>query len=210
MNVLEGIGMGLLLSLIIGPVFFALIQNSITKGFKYAVAMATGVILSDAVYVFISYFGVSALARSPNIEIWLGYLGGAFLIGFGIVSFFKKGMKRPNSGGLATDQPRKRIGFLKGFSLNGINPFVLLFWASIAGLVQLRDDYTTLDIWGYYLGILITVFSIDVAKAYGAHKIKRFITARLMMYLNRGVAIVLIGFGIRLIKFAMESQGYFE
>jgi len=209
MNVLEGIGMGLLLSLIIGPVFFALIQNSITKGFKYAVAMAAGVILSDAIYVFISYFGVSALSRFPNIEIWLGYLGGAFLIGFGIVSFFKKGMVRPNSGGLAFSPPRKRIGFLKGFSLNGINPFVLLFWASIAGLVQLRDDFTSLDIWGYYLGILVTVFSIDVAKAYGAQKIKRFITARLMMYLNRGVAIVLIGFGIRLLKFALESQGYF-
>lgn len=205
MNVLEGIGMGLLLSLIIGPVFFALIQNSILKGFKYAVAMAAGVIFSDALYVVISYFGVSALARSPNIEIWLGYLGGAFLIGFGIVSFFKKGMERPNSGGIAINEPKKRFGFLKGFSLNGINPFVLLFWGSIAGLVQLRDDFTTLDIWGYYLGILITVFCIDVAKAYGAQKIKRFITARLMMYLNRGVAIVLIGFGIRLLKFAMES-----
>lgn len=197
--------MGLLLSLIIGPVFFALIQNSITKGFKYAVAMASGVILSDALYVVISYFGVSLLARSPNIEIWLGYFGGAFLIGFGIMSFFKKGMNRPNSGGIVFNQPRKRIGFLKGFSLNGINPFVLLFWASIAGLVKLREDFTTLDIWGYYLGILITVFTIDVIKAYGAQKIKRFITARLMMYLNRGVAIILIGFGIRLLKFAMES-----
>ena len=206
MNTLEGIVMGLLLSLIIGPVFFALIQNSITNGFKYAVAMAGGVISSDAVYVVLSYSGVSALAGYPNIEIWLGYFGGAFLIGFGVISFFKKGMERPNTGGLAFNQPRKRIGFLKGFSLNGINPFVLLFWASIAGLVQLKDEYTTLDIWGYYLGILVTVFFIDVAKAYGAHKIKRFITPKLMMYLNRGVAIVLIGFGIRLLKFAFDSQ----
>lgn len=205
MNILEGIGMGLLLSLIVGPVFFALIQNSISNGFKYAVAMALGILVSDSIYVVLSYSGVSAIARSSQMETWLGYAGGAFMIGFGIVSFIKKGLKRPNTAGVTLAKAKKRIGFLKGFSLNGINPFVLLFWASIAGLVQLKDDYTTADVWGYYLGILITVFIVDVAKAYGANKIKRYITAKLMMYLNRGVALILVAFGIRLIIFAINN-----
>lgn len=209
MNIVEGIGMGLLLSLIVGPVFFALIQNSVTNGFKYAVAMALGILVSDAIYVCLSYSGVSALSNLPHIETWLGYAGGIFMIGFGVVSFVKKGLTRPNTAGITLNKAKKRIGFLKGFSLNGINPFVLLFWASIAGLVQIKDEYTVADVWGYYMGILMTVFLIDVAKAYGANKIKRYITAKLMMYLNRGVAIVLVIFGIRLILFAMNNQAFF-
>ena len=206
MNILEGIVMGLLLSLIIGPVFFALVQSSIVNGFKYAVAMASGILVSDSIYVVVTYSGVSALSNSPNAVTWLGYFGGLFLIGFGIATFIKKGVKRSNTRGLPLGKPKLSIGFAKGFSLNGINPFVLLFWASIAGLVQLKENYSTPDVYGYYLGILLTSFVVDILKAYGAHKIKRYITERLMMYLNRGVAVLLIAFGVRLIKYAFDSQ----
>jgi threonine/homoserine/homoserine lactone efflux protein len=202
----EGIFMGLVLSLIIGPVFFALIQHSLTYGFRHALFMALGILLSDSIYVLVSHFGVSSLSQNPLVETILGYAGGVILIGFGVLTFIKKGVNRPNSGGFGSAKTKKRSGFLKGFSMNGINPFVLLFWISVAGLVSLKDHYSREDVWMFYLGILGTVFSIDLLKAYIAKSLSQFVTAKLMLNLNRMVAVVLVIFGTRLIYFAFQNQ----
>ena len=42
--ILSGIGMGIVLSFLTGPVFFALIKTSIEKGFYAGVALAAGVV----------------------------------------------------------------------------------------------------------------------------------------------------------------------
>lgn len=207
---IEGISMGLLLSVMIGPVFFTLIQNSIENGFRHTVVLALGILSSDLIYVVITFFGVSLLAQNPLFEVILGYVGGAVLIGFGISAYFKKNTGRISSGGLTIPKAKKTTGFLKGFGINGINPFVMLFWISIAGLVNLKNDFKKADIVLYYFGILFTVFSIDLLKAYIAKQLKSFVTPRLMKKLNIAVAIVLVIFGLRLIKFAWERQMFLD
>lgn len=204
---LEGIGMGLVLSAMIGPVFFALITNSVENGFRHTVVLALGILFSDLIYVLITYFGVSVFARNPNFEIVLGYAGGLILMAFGISSFFKPSSERPNSGGLPLPKTGKTKGFFKGFGINGVNPFVFLFWISIAGLVSLKDHFDRVDVSVYYIGILLTVFSIDLLKAYVAKQLRSFITPKFMKLLNRGVGVLLVLFGLRLIYFAVERQG---
>lgn len=205
-SLVEGIGMGLVLCLIIGPVFFALIQNSIEYGFRHSVVMALGILVSDSIYVVISHFGVSYLTHNPSFKAGLGYVGGAIMIGFGLASFFKKTFNRPNSGGvLAKDPPRRMKGFLKGLSLNGVNPFVLLFWISIAGMVQLKKRYSEGDRLLFYGGMLLTVFSTDLLKAYIAKRLSKFITPIFMLYMNRAVGVILVVFGIRLLWYAVSK-----
>lgn len=205
MLLLEGIATGMILSLIIGPVFFALIQHSMTYGFRQAMVMALGILVSDAIYVVISNIGFHWLSSSPIFKTSLGLGGGIILIGFGLVSFRKKSIQRPNSGGILVKSFSKSKGFLKGLSLNGINPFVLLFWISVAGLVNVRRDLTDYDKWLFYGGVLVTVFFIDVLKAYVAKHLSRFITPQLMQKLNRLVGMVLIVFGFRLVYFALQT-----
>jgi threonine/homoserine/homoserine lactone efflux protein len=203
---LEGISMGLLLSAMIGPVFLTLIQNSIQSGFRNTAVLAFGILASDLIYVLITYFSVSIFAQNPYFEVILGYLGAAVLIGFGIVTFFKKGISRPNSAGFQILKPKKRTAFMKGFSINGINPFVLLFWISIAGVVNLKDSFSSSDVFLYYFGILFMVFGIDLLKAFVAKQLKPFVTPKFMVNMNRVVAIILVFFGAKLITFAYEKQ----
>ncbi|MFC4873756.1 LysE family translocator [Negadavirga shengliensis] len=203
---LEGIGMGLVLSLIIGPVFFALIQNSLENGFRHSIFMAMGILLSDSLYVLISYFGVAFLAENPYFKVLLGYFGGLILIGFGVFSFVKKGMNRPSTGGIVPKKVRRRKGFFKGLGLNGINPFVLLFWISVAGLVNLKESYDSWDKTAYYLAVLLTVFVMDLFKAYVAQTLSKYITHSLMLKLNRIVAVLLMVFGVRLIGYAVNQH----
>lgn len=205
-TLLEGISMGLLLSAMIGPVFFSLIQNSIQSGFRNTAFLAFGILVSDLVYVLISYFSISVFAQNPFFEVVLGYLGAAVLIGFGIVTFFKKGISNPNLLGTQILKPKKRTAFIKGFSINGINPFVLLFWISIAGVVNLKDSISSVDVFLYYFGILSVVFGIDLLKAFVAKQLKPFVTPIFMVKMNRVVAVILVLFGMRLIAFAYEKQ----
>ncbi len=86
----EGFSVGLLLSALIGPVFFALIQASLTNGFRYAAALATGILVSDLIYVLVTFFGIKFIAGFESFEVVLGLGGGLILIGFGINSIFKK------------------------------------------------------------------------------------------------------------------------
>ncbi|GGF17690.1 LysE family translocator [Echinicola rosea] len=204
---IEGIGMGLVLSLIIGPVFFALIQNSIEHGFRHSMVMALGILVSDSLYVLISHFGVSYLTHNPSFKAGLGYVGGVIMIGFGLASFFKNTIQRPSSSSLLRKEaPRRRKGFLKGLSLNGVNPFVLLFWISIAGMVHLKKGYSEVDVVLFYGGMLLTVFSTDLLKAYIAKRLRKFITPTFMLYMNRAVGVVLVVFGLRLLWYAVSKS----
>ncbi|GMQ27502.1 LysE family translocator [Algoriphagus confluentis] len=202
---LEGVSMGLLLSVIVGPVFFTLITNSLQHGFRYAMVLALGILCSDAMYVLLTYFGVAFLANTVLFEKILGYGGGLILVGFGISSLVKKQVNRPNTGGINLPVPKKRNAFAKGFSINGVNPFVLLFWISIASLVSLKQGWTGSQISLYYLGILGTVFLIDLIKAFIAKQLSRFVTPRLIALLNKGVGLVMVFFGCRMLWTAYFS-----
>jgi threonine/homoserine/homoserine lactone efflux protein len=196
---LEGLSMGLLLSAIVGPVFFTLIQNSMEHGFSYAAMLAFGILISDSIYVILTFFGIKLLADTTYFEMVLGYVGGTILVGFGISSLLRKQMARPNTGGFEVGVQRKRTAFAKGFGVNGVNPFVLLFWISIASLVSLKTEWGRGQILNYYFGILMTVFVIDLLKAFTAKQLSHLMTPRLMWLLKKSVGLVMIFFGLRMI-----------
>lgn len=196
---LGGISMGLVLSAMIGPVFFSLVQGSLQHGFRYSAALALGVLVSDSLYVLVTYFGLQLFSEIDYFEIILGYLGGLILMGFGIQSLLKKSVDRISTGGIELLRARKRSAFAKGFGINGINPFVLLFWISIVGTVELKENFQSREITLYYVGILLTVFAIDLLKALVAKQMAPWVTPRVMWILNKLVGLIIIGFGLRMI-----------
>ena len=52
---LKGLVTGFILSIMIGPVFFVLLETSIRRGVKAALWMDFGVLISDLVYILIAY-----------------------------------------------------------------------------------------------------------------------------------------------------------
>ena len=204
--ILNGLLFGLLLCVLIGPVFFALIQNSIEKGFWSGFFMAIGVALSDTFYIVITYFGISQLVESENFKMWLGGVGGVIMLGFGLFYLFKsvpKTVVMKNTNG-------NRDGFkqiLKGFFLNGVNPFVLFFWIGIMSKVSIDFEYTSNQALGFFVALVGTVFIVDVLKSYFATKLREIVTARFMRIMNRVVGVALILFALRLLNFLLEGFG---
>lgn len=207
MAVLEALGNGvlhgLLLALLIGPVFFALIQTSIEKGFSSGACMALGIAISDAMYVIIASLGVAALASNPGFQMWLGWMGGCIMLIFGFVNLCKRVQQETE--GVAGKSNKLFRQFVKGFLLNGVNPFVLLFWIGIASMVTLQYQYPLQQKVLFFAAILLTVLLLDFAKAYAAHKLKRMLSPRFMTWMNRIVGLVLIMFSFKLFYFGWEA-----
>ena len=56
------ISLGIILAFTIGPVFFILIETSITKGARSALAFDLGAILGDVFFIALAYWGTSKLS----------------------------------------------------------------------------------------------------------------------------------------------------
>ncbi|MCR9171305.1 MAG: LysE family translocator [bacterium] len=200
---LKGVATGLLLSIMVGPVFFVLLETSIRKGVKAALAVDLGVLISDIVYIviaFVFFTQVAELAEGNDNSI-LRLVGGSLFLVYGVYTFFKKVKKSestkefevvPNAAGYI-------ILALKGFLLNMMNPLVVFYWFSVMTLGAGDGDEHGSSMILYLTYILVTFFSIDFLKIIGAKRLRSLVTPRLLMGLNRMVGIVFVGFGLVLV-----------
>ncbi len=203
----HGMLLGLIFLVSFGPVFFALIETSINRGFWPAVNIAIGTILSDAAYVIICFLGVTTFLESDEIRFWIGITGGLVLIFIGAFTFFKKPkiehvqLITPNSFGNVTYA-------IKGFLINSLNPFVFIFWLSTMGIVSVEYQNSATDRLVFFSGTLFCIFSSDILKAFVANKIKLLLNQRLMTLFNRIAGIVMLYFGFELMWNVWNGKGF--
>lgn len=198
----DGVLSGIVLCFLIGPVFFALLQTSIERGFWSGFWVAIGISCSDALYIFVSYFGLIQFMQAESFRKYLAYGGGLVLLGFGIYYLFVKSRK------LVTFDPKNiqernwlRLA-LKGFFINGLSPMVLFFWIATVGVATTRLGYTSTDEAFMFFGSIVgTVFLTDLIKAKLADKLRALITPQFIRVMNIVLGIVLIVFAGRLIFF---------
>jgi threonine/homoserine/homoserine lactone efflux protein len=213
--VFQAIGIGFLLSIMIGPVFFVLLEISITKGFKSALIFDLGVLLSDLFYIVISLFFAYQLKGLGDVRnnLALSILGGSLFIAFGVYNlFFKKVRLAPiDLNHELIDVPEQQVKpkrkkdntmlVLKGFTLNLLNPGVVIYWLAIIakGFDLVAKYESDIHISIYLAIILITFFGIDCLKAYVANKLKPLVTVNLLKALNLLIGVIFSGTGVFLI-----------
>jgi len=197
--ILSGFALGLVLAMLIGPVFFLLLDTSIKRGFNVAVWLAVGVMLSDAFYIIITYFSSSAISFLKMYSSEIGVGGGVLLIVFGVLNFLKKPHISATALDLPDDSNSRMVDLVKGFTMNLLNPFVLLFWLGVAGGLSAREVWTVSQTSLFYSSVLITVLATDLLKAWLAVRLKRILRPGLLLWLNKISGAGLILFGLRTI-----------
>lgn len=191
----QGITWGLILALMVGPVFFGLIQTSIEDGLKSAVIYALGVAVSDCFFVLLAVLGVSPLIENAGWKSAILIGGGIVMIVFGILYLRKSATDVSYIHEAKKITAKKRKYFLKGFLLNALNPAVLFFWIGPVGFVITR--YSNIP-WGatvFLATALSTVFITDILKAWSARRILRWMSPRHINQMNKvlGVAFLIAG-----------------
>ncbi len=198
--IVQGIGFGLVLAVLLGPVFFALIQTSITKGFTAGAYMAVGIVLSDATCILISYFGLLQFIQQPGTLRIIGIFGGVFMLGYGTFLMLNKRVVAHSPENPIEKNMRLKGGsLLKGFVLNILNPFAIIYWLGVSSLVSAIPDFGRADKGLFFAGTLGTVLVTDLLKSYGAKKLRRFVTRTVILWLNRISGFVLMVFGLKIL-----------
>jgi threonine/homoserine/homoserine lactone efflux protein len=197
--VISGILLGSVLALLVGPVFFMIINTSIKKGFLPASMLAVGVLISDALYVVLTYFGSSFLFYLKTYDYVIGIAGGLLIIVFGIFTFFKKATVTADALEMIDDSKTRAIDVVKGFTMNSLNPSALLFWLGVAGTISLKEQYHGWHSFAFYSATLGMVFSTDLLKAWVAARLKGIITSKFLVWMNRISGIALAAYGIFMI-----------
>ena len=203
--ILTGIFTGFILSIMIGPVFFVLLETSIRKGVKAAIAFDLGVILNDIIYITIAYFFFAQVEqlKSGDDNSVLQIIGGSLFLIYGVFNFFKKvkGIKINKLGDESHDLKGYLLLGLKGFLLNLANPMIVFYWFSVLtiGAKDSSGPGEGVHLFVFVAAILITFFSFDLLKIFGAKSLRPLVTNKVLKGLNRIIGLVFIGFGIVLL-----------
>jgi threonine/homoserine/homoserine lactone efflux protein len=209
--VFNGVKFGVLLAFLVGPVFFTIIQTSIERGFWKGSLVSLGVSISDIVYVAVCYLGLFQFLNDPKFRAYMAYVGGAILVLFGLYHLLIKSRKARAITVHTSNESSSFKYFMKGFIINGVSPMVLIFWIGTLSVATVDMGYTKgMELFIFFVALLMTVLSTDLLKAFLADKLRRLITHRFLMIINVIVGICLIVFGARLLWMAQTAFDAFS
>ncbi len=197
-DLITGISLGFFLSFMIGPVFFILIETSITRGFKAAITFDLGVIIADAIFFTIAFFSSFRLIHAIKDDPALFIFGGLIMLTYGVISFVR--LKRVQVDTLLLTPPNLRKDYLnlfvKGFLLNFINVGVLGFWLAIIITLGPKMEMDSKRMFIFFGFTILAYFITDIFKIALAKQLRRKLTPHNILKVKKVSSLILIIFGL--------------
>ena len=203
----NGILFGILISFMLGPAFFILIETSIKKGFKAAIILDIGILLSDALYLLAAFFVAEKINHWLTTNPFVKYIAGTIFILLGIVSVYKniiqiklKNSKIKEVKEIETDTSKKIIYpfqlFIKGLGLNAINPGVLIFWIAASTYATNELKLGDFQLFSFFGITLLTMFIVDVFKIYFSSRLKEKLDNKVLSVIGILIGGLMVFFGV--------------
>ena len=206
-DILSGIPLGIFLSLMVGPVFFVLLETSAVKGFRAAFVFDLGVVFADIVFISIAYFSSYRLIQTIKNDPAIYIFGGILMFTYGIISLLKIHKTSKNLDKKTINEILKKDYlslFIKGFLLNFINVGVLLFWFLILITIgpKLQLEPTRMIV--FFSTVISSYLIIDIGKIVLAKQLKHKMTPTNILKMKKLISILLLIFGM-----VLMFQGWF-
>jgi threonine/homoserine/homoserine lactone efflux protein len=198
-DIQAAIPLGFFLAFMIGPVFFIILETSITKGFRAAVVFDLGVIFSDVLFVLLAYFSSYQLLENLSNQPGLYVFGGTLLTAYGIITLLKKNKDKQDKSTIIPEKINYMELFVKGFLLNAINIGVLVFWLGLIIVVGPNLNGNPKRFLLFFSVLLLTYFITDVFKIILSKRLKKKLTPPIIQNLKKTVSAIIIICGIVLI-----------
>jgi threonine/homoserine/homoserine lactone efflux protein len=190
----QGTAIGFLVAAAIGPIAMLCIRTTLERGRIAGIAAGMGVAVADTIYAAIGAYGISFVgAALTSGESWLKLVGGIVLIGFGIYL----ARKQPTGPAEEQEVPKSiAADFVMTLGLTLTNPMTILSFAGLfAGVSGLRG-FPLIEIPALLLGVFAGSAVWWLALAFVIGLIRHRIKPTTMLWINRGSAAAIIGFGL--------------
>ncbi len=198
----HGVKVGLVLCFLIGPIFFTLIQTAVEQGFRASAMIGLGVWVSDFIYILAAFLGlqyIGTVADNADWQLIMGIAGAVILGIFGIITL----LDRSALANMHQPKPIRSSSYLslwlKGFLINSLNPFNIIFWLGMMTTIMVNEDLRDGHTWLFFVGVLGTVALTDIGKILAAKSIRRWMLPHHLLWLRRISGLALIIFGVVLL-----------
>ena len=198
-NVLTPITVGFFTAFIMGPVFWVLLETSITKGFKAAVAFDLGVMLADVCFIGVCYLGSFQLLEEDQNKQGLFVLGGTILLLYGLFSWINRNKKSKDQPEIQESKENYFGLAAKGFAINILNVGVFIFWGGVTIVSSPASGKSFTSFVLFFSIVLFSYFITDLLKISVANRFKSLLTGKGIVIVNSIVSLILVISGVVLI-----------
>ena len=198
-DIQTAVPLGFFLAFMIGPAFFILIETSVVKGLRAAVAFDLGVILSDIIFILLAYFSSYQLLENLNNQPGMYVFGGTLLTAYGIITFLKKEKPKQDKLLIKSEQTNYIELFVKGFLLNAINIGVLVFWLGLVAVIGPKLEGEPKRFLLFFSTLFMVYFLMDILKITLSKHLQKQLTPKKRLNIKKTVSAAIIICGVVLI-----------
>lgn len=194
--IIKGVFVGLFMAISVGPTLFAIIKYSLNFSYKAGLAFVLGVSISDALYVTIANVAAYWLQYLAPYEKNIAIGGALILMAMGTTGLLRK-LKptRPSSVPVQITNGHFFKIWLSGFLVNTLNPGVLITWLGAVTITANSSGFYRFVLFGV---ALVIILGLDFSKVFLAGRIKKLLTARRIIYVQRFSSLCILGIGLAL------------
>ena len=190
---MKGLVLGFSIAAPVGPIGVLCIRRTLANGFRSGLVSGLGAATADAIYGTIAAAGLTLVADFlVRQQLWLGLLGGGFLVYLGIKTLRTAPQREDNAKG--KDSPGGN--YFSTLLLTLSNPMTIFMFAAIFGGMSVQEGTiyrfnAFLLVLGVFTGSALWWLSLSAAVSLLREKVN----ARLMVWVNRLAGAVITGFG---------------
>ena len=208
--IVKGLLLGLILSISIGPVIFAILKQSLTNGHKAGYAFVAGVSASDISLLTLCNVFTSLFTLVLSHKAIIAMVGAGFLLLMGLYTLLFKKIAIESIADDKEKTMRKRAlfgVFVSGYLMNTLNPSVFLFWFAWTAAIGASASETNnplvykLIVFGTCLGF---VLASDLLKVLLAGALRPKLTEKNLIWINRISGIIVLIFSAALFYSALK------
>lgn len=194
---LFGLLTGFMMSILLGVVFFLLIQAGIQYGTKKGVIIAAGVVAGDLIFLSLSIgftAAISGFLQKHSQAIAL--IGGLVLLVMGWWMWTKKRRAEEENQEIKGLRSARDF-FVKPFIINILNPANAAWWLGVYSFPP-ASGYGTQQKIVFGAFAIVAIFSTEVGIAAGASLLKNYIREKWLKKVDKLVAVVMFLMGLNL------------
>ena len=208
--IIKGLLLGLILSISLGPVIFAILKQSITNGRKAGYLFVAGVSTSDIGLLLIANIFTNIFLLVLDHKAFIAMAGAGFLLLLGLYTLFFKKIKieSDENGEEKVFRKRDYLGiYISGFLMNTLNPSVFIFWFAWTAAIGASASETNNPVQYKFIVFatcLVFLLLSDLIKVALASRLRPILTEKNLIWINRLSAIIILVFSAALFIGALK------
>ena len=210
--IFKGLLLGLILSISLGPVIFAILKQSITNGRRAGYIFVAGVSTSDIGLLLIANIFTSIFLLVLDHKAFIAMAGAGFLLLLGLYTLFFKKIKieYDEKGEDKVFRKRDYLGiYISGFLMNTLNPSVFIFWFAWTAAIGASAAETNNPVQYKFLVFatcLVFLLLSDFIKVALASRLRPSLTEKNLIWIKRLSAIIILVFSAALFWGALKYK----